>query len=436
MSPTLTRVPGLPGLPLPGRPAAPRPHALLTPGVLLLADAEPGRTVPIGTHGRRWGPLPPLGVDGLVEAAAEAGVVGAGGAEFPTDRKVASLAGARVSHVIVNASEGEATSGKDAALLAHVPHLVIDGAVAAARALRAPRVVVRVGADRPDLVGALPAAIAERRDAVAVELSVGPAGFVAGEATAVIRAIAGGPALPADLGRPPVLPGRRLGRQRRVLLSNVETFARLAVAVRGCRETSALATASGAVGRPGVAELAAGATVADLLEAAGGQVGAPSILITGGWHGRWVRWDPRSAAAPLTRAGIGAVGGRWGAGAFVWVPEDVAPGAVAAAVAGALAAGTAGQCGPCWRGLPEVAAALTRMAAAGTADATSPEAAGTADATSREAAGTADANRPAPTGREHVEQLLAEVDGRGLCAHPSASVAALRSALDLIGGLR
>ena len=31
---------------------------------------------------------------------------------------------------------------------------------------------------------------------------------------------------------------------------------------------------------------------------------------------------------------------------------------------------------------------------------------------------------------------LPDVDGRGICAHPSASVAALRSALDLIGGDR
>ena len=28
---------------------------------------------------------------------------------------------------------------------------------------------------------------------------------------------------------------------------------------------------------------------------------------------------------------------------------------------------------------------------------------------------------------------MAQVDGRGICAHPSAAVAALRSALDLIG---
>ena len=133
-------------------------------------------------------------------------VVGAGGAAFPTDRKLASLAGSRVSHVIVNGAEGETASGKDGVLLGHVPHLVLDGAVTAARALGAPRIIVRISADRPDLAISLAHALAERRDAVPIELSIGPATFVAGEATAVIRAITGGPALPADLGRPPVDP--------------------------------------------------------------------------------------------------------------------------------------------------------------------------------------------------------------------------------------
>jgi NADH:ubiquinone oxidoreductase subunit F (NADH-binding) len=394
-------LPGLPGLPLADRCAGPLPRFLLAPGVLLLAGVQPGRRVALAEHVGRWDGLPHAALDQLVTAAEAVDLVGGGGAAFPTGRKLASLAGRPVSHVVVNAAEGERASGKDGVLLAHVPHLVLDGAVAAARALGAARVVVRISADRPDLAASLPLALAERTDGLPVVVSVGPAGFVAGEASAVVSAIAGGSGLPAELGRPPRLPGRRVGRRPHVLVSNVETFARLALAVRGAPTRSALASVSGAVHRAGVLELPEAATLADLADLAGGMVGSPRVLITGGWHGRWVAW-PDAAQATLTRDGLAAIGGRWGAGAFVWVPGDVEPVQALVAVAEELAAGTARQCGPCWRGLPEVARTLAGLASGVVA-------------------------------RDALDGLLAEVDGRGICAHPSASVAAIRSGLDLIG---
>jgi len=342
----------------------------------------------------------------LVARVADLGIVGAGGAAFPTDRKLASLLGSRVSHVIVNGAEGESASGKDGVLLGHVPHLVLDGAVIAARALGAPRIVVRISADRPDLALALPQVLAERRDGVPIELSVGPSCFVAGEASAVIRAISGGPALPADLGRPPMIRTGAARRRSGVFLSNAETFARMAFAARGVAGTSALASASGAVRDPGVMELPESSTLADVAAAAGGLIGRPEVLITGGWHGRWVPWDGLTAATDLTRDALLDLGGRWGAGAFVWIPDDVAAWDALAAVARELADGTAGQCGPCWRGLPAVADVISAVAGGNAGS------------------------------RADLEGLMGQVDGRGICAHPSAAVAALRSALDLVGEQR
>jgi NADH:ubiquinone oxidoreductase subunit F (NADH-binding) len=396
------RAPGLPGLALAGRLPGRLPRELLAPGALLLAGVEPGRPVNLVEHVGRWGAAPSPAIDELIARVAAMEVVGAGGAAFPTDRKLASLVGARVSHVIINGAEGETASGKDGVLLGHVPHLVIDGAVTAARALGAPRIILRISADRPDLATSLAIALAARQDALPIELSVGPATFVAGEATAVIRAITGGPALPADLGRPPSIRSGVARRRSHVLLSNAETFARMALAARGVSGGSALASASGAVRDPGVVELPDTATLADLAAAAGGLVGAPEVLITGGWHGRWVPWDGLTAGTGLTRDALAELGGRWGAGAFVWIPEDLRAWDALAGVARELAEGTAGQCGPCWRGLPAVAGAIS--AAGGGA-----------------------------SRRAEIEGLMAQVDGRGICAHPSAAVAALRSALDLIG---
>jgi NADH:ubiquinone oxidoreductase subunit F (NADH-binding) len=238
--------------------------------------------MPAEDHRRLWGWQPLTGPDVLIAHVEQAGIVGAGGAAFPTARKLASLRGSKVGLVIVNGAEGESASGKDGVLLGHVPHLVLDGAAAVAHALGAPRVVVRIAADRPDLAAQLPVILAARDDSVRFELSIGPASFVAGEATAVIRSVLGGPALPADLGRPPIAPARLPWARTPVMLSNVETFARIAVATRGIRSGSALVSASGAVARPGVVELPESWSLEDVALSCGGLVGAPEVLITGG----------------------------------------------------------------------------------------------------------------------------------------------------------
>lgn len=388
---------GVPGLELPGRPMAPRPAQLLAPGTMLLAGAEPGSRMGLAEHHRRWGGLPSSSAAELAAAAASVDLRGGGGAAFPTARKIAAMSD-RTDLVVVNGAEGEPTSGKDAVLLSHVPHLVLDGAEAVARALGARRILVRIAVDQPLVAAAVEGAIAERPASPEIRVSVGPARFVAGEATAVLSALAGGSPLPRRLGRPPTLP-RRFGRRGRPLfLSNVETFARLAAVVRGDRRSTSLVTASGAVSAPGVMELLPEQTVADLAGLVG-LVGQPRILVTGGWHGAWTEW-PSVAAALLTRDSLAAAGGRWGVGAFTWLPEDVAGRTVLAAMAQVLAQESAQQCGPCHRGLPAIADAL---AEAGT------------------------------SGDGPSEALLAEVSGGGICSHPTASVAAIRSALAVIG---
>ncbi len=396
---------GLPGLALPGRLPGRLPRDLLAPGVLMLAGVDPGVPIRIERHFSTWGPAPTMGLVELIDRVGAHGIVGAGGAAFPTDRKLASLAGRRVSRVIVNGAEGETASGKDGVLLTHVPHLVLDGAVACARALAAPQVTVRISVDRPELAASLANALSERHDVIPIEVSLGPATFVAGEATSILRSLAGGPALPAELGRPPVIPTRWPRRPSHALLSNVETFARIALAVRGIPGSSALASASGAVRTPGVVELGPTATVSDVAAAAGGPVGAPTVLITGGWHGRWVPWDDLSAGTRLTRDALTDLGGRWGAGAFLWLPADLDPWVALEAIAGELAASTAGQCGPCVHGLPSAVEMVGRMATGA-------------------------------AGRAEADALMAMVEGRGICAHPTAAVAALRSAMDLLGGAR
>ena len=393
----------LPGVSLAGQRRGPRPDRLLGPGCALLASVSPGHCAGWREHLRRHRPLPVLDLDSLADVAEAAELRGHGGAGFPTATKLRAMRGEHGGVVVVNGSEGEHASAKDGVLLRHVPHLVLDGAVLAARAVGARSVTVRVSVDRPDLPDLLRKAAAERTDVVPLEVSVGPATFVAGESSAVVNALGTGAALPALLGRPPRLPARRPARRRAVLLSNVETFARLALAARGAPSASALLTVSGAVAAPGVLELPTSATVAAALAAAGGATERPSGLVSGGWHGRWLPWTAAVAEARLTRDGLAKVGGRWGAGILVALPASRCPLGLVAAVAHTLADGSAGQCGPCRAGLPFAAAELARAAISAVA---------------------------LGPGIVEASDALRQLKGRGLCAHPTAAAEALESALE------
>ena len=80
----------------------------------------------------------------LVDELEAAGLVGHGGAWFPVSTKWRSVAGAsrRRPVVVANGAESEPASRKDALLLTHAPHLVLDGLALAADALRAQQAIV------------------------------------------------------------------------------------------------------------------------------------------------------------------------------------------------------------------------------------------------------------------------------------------------------
>ncbi|MEZ5118425.1 MAG: hypothetical protein R2686_00800 [Candidatus Nanopelagicales bacterium] len=381
----------LPGIPVAGLHAAPLPHQLLERGTLLLANATPGSTVGLHDHQRFWGPQPSAQLPDLIAAAEHSGLVGAGGAGFPTARKLQSVAGAGTGPVIVNGSEGESASGKDTVLLTHVPHLVLDAAVMTARALGTRSVVVRIPASRPAVINVVRAAINERDDrGIRVSVSPGADTFIAGEASAVISSLQGGAAVPAALGKPPMM---RSGlRSRPVLLSNVETFARLAVAVRGHRGTSSLLTVSGAVAEPGVLEVDPSTPLGLILQRAGADPDL-AALITGGWHGTWFPIAAATLSMPANRRALRNGGGHWGAGALIAIPTDPCPVEVLHAITTYLVGEGARQCAPCILGL---------------------------DA----------ARQDVLTGAPVKDR----VQGRGLCAHPTASIAAIRSGQTLLAG--
>jgi NADH:ubiquinone oxidoreductase subunit F (NADH-binding) len=327
-----------------------------------------------------WGLLPQPGLPDLIAASERMGLLGAGGAGFPTARKLASVGTSKPGPVVVNGSEGESASGKDTVLLTHVPHLVLDGAVASARALGARKILVRIPASRVEVQAVVQRAIAERHDrGLKITISRGADTFIAGEASAVVSSLQGGPALPTPMSKPPTI------RKSAVMLSNVETFARLALAARGHSATSSLVTVSGAVLHAGVMEVDPSTPIGEVLRRCQADPSL-SALITGGWHGTWLPASPAVLSIPINRAALREAGAHFGAGAFIALPNDPCPVDVLMAVTDYLLGAGAGQCGPCVLGM---------------------------------AAARRDLLQGQPV-RDRVQR-------RGLCAHPTATIAALQS---------
>jgi len=247
----------------------------------LLAGLEPGgKPMTLADHSRVHGEMPHRPAQELIDSIERSGLRGRGGADFPTATKLRTLTAAkRVSAVVVNGSETEPASAKDRLLISRLPHLVLDGAMLAAELVDAPEVIIKVGETAAGSLQALEGAIAVRHDDPApVRLVAAPEGYVAGEESAVVHYLNGGPERPTFV---PPRPFERGYRRRPTLVQNPETLAQLALVARfgerWYRELgtpadpgSVLVTISGAVAAPGVYEMAFGTPMADLLNAAGG----------------------------------------------------------------------------------------------------------------------------------------------------------------------
>ncbi|HEX3805789.1 MAG TPA: NADH-ubiquinone oxidoreductase-F iron-sulfur binding region domain-containing protein [Gaiellaceae bacterium] len=297
----------------------------------------------------------------LISMLESSGLRGRGGGAFPTGAKLAAVvAGRGRPTVVVNAAEGEPASGKDGALIRLKPHLVLDGAVAAASAIGANEVtVVLATAARPEHA-ALSTALRQRHDPVRWKVVSVADGFVAGEETAVLNAVAGKPGKPSV--KPPY-PFERGLRGAPTLVQNAETLAHVALIARFGAEWfrsvgtesepgTALVTVSGAVSRPGVYELELGSTLAELLKEAGGVTEAISACLVGGYFGEWIR-DP--AHRLTAAAGLGA-------GVVVAFPASACAVSESARIVRYLAEESAGQCGPCIHGLAALADGLQTIA--------------------------------------------------------------------------
>lgn len=346
----------------------------------------------------------------LVDLAERIKLCGRGGAGFPFARKVKAVAdSARRRNasvvVVVNGTEGEPAAWKDKMLLNRTPHLVLDGAILAALALAAQEVVIGVADDgvaEQSLLGAL----RERRVSIPTRVVTVPHRFISGEAGALVRGINGEAHVP---------PGQKVRtsdtgvRGLPTLLSNAETYAQLAVAAAiGPEEYNRLGTAdepgtvlltvtpTGSSQSPCVVETPTGTPLVEVLRACA--VTAGQGVLTGGYHGKWI--TPEAAAlAEVSRKSFTDVGGTLGAGIIIPLTETTCALGEVARVVHYMAAESAGQCGPCRLGLPEMARLVT----------------GILDGSGSP---------------EEVRSVVGAIRGRGACSHPDGTSRFVLSALD------
>ena len=354
-------------------------------------------SIDLPLHRQLHGTAPSLRPSELIDACRRVGMVGRGGAAFPVANKLEALRrGPRA--VVVNATESEPASFKDRVLITQTPHLVLDGAALVASAIRAR--TVHIAVHDPSQVPPLEQALGQRPDHALFKVTAIGGGFVAGEARSVVRVLNGGPALPP--GRRTLPSSHGVGGAA-TFLSNAETYAQLAVlAAMGADEYATVGTPDepgtslisigGAVERPGVVEVANGTDLEVLLSSA--QARPPAALVVGGYHGTWL---PPQAGLRISRKGLAAAGGTFGAGVVLVLDDHTCALGELARVAGWLADQSARQCGPCRFGLPALALDVQGLFTG------------------------------SPGASSSIQRHARQVTGRGACAHPDGAVRFLTS---------
>lgn len=203
----------------------------------------------------------------MIDRIFAAGVVGAGGAGFPTHVKYKTQA----EVFIVNAIECEPLLRTDRYIVETYALQIVEAALQIKAHLGAKRAVIAVKAHNASMVDALRRAIREAE----VEIYLSPSVYPAGDEQNLIYCITGQVVptggLPLDVG---------------CVVSNAATVYQVYEALHGRPVTDKIVTIGGAVARPMTVSAPIGTALSDLLALAGGAVGDCVSIIGGPLMGR------------------------------------------------------------------------------------------------------------------------------------------------------
>ncbi|MEU6302324.1 NAD(P)H-dependent oxidoreductase subunit E [Streptomyces chartreusis] len=323
-----------------------------------------------------------LGPAGVIREVTDSGLVGRGGAAFPTGRKWQATASQpdHPHYLVCNADESEPGTFKDRVLMEGDPYALVEAMTIAAYATGAHKGYLYLRGEYPRALARLEHAIAQARArgflgddvlgqgyAFDIEIRRGAGAYICGEETALFNSIEGYRGEPRSKPPFPVEKGL-FGKP--TVENNVETLVNvLPILTMGAPAYAAIGTerstgpklfcVSGSVARPGIYELPFGATLGELLELAGVREGLRAVLL-GGAAGGFVR--PDEMDIPLTFEGTREAGTTLGSGVVLAFDDTVPLPRLLLRIAEFFRDESCGQCVPCRVGTVRQEEALHRIA--------------------------------------------------------------------------
>jgi NADH-quinone oxidoreductase subunit F len=265
-----------------------RPPSNVYGSIRLLTDNCGDGTTSLEVYGEYSALIKALAMkpEEVVNEIKASGLVGRGGAAFPTGIKWegAAKAEADQKYVICNADESEPGTFKDRILLIDDPHKTIEGMCVAGYAIGATKGFIYIRAEYPYIFPALENALNEARTAgylnekFDIEIRVGAGAYICGEETALFESIEGKRGFPRI--KPP-FPTTHGVFGKPTVINNVETLCNVPLIISmGSAEYRRIGTekspgpklfcVSGDVAQPGLYEVPFGVTLREVLEMAGG----------------------------------------------------------------------------------------------------------------------------------------------------------------------
>ncbi|WP_067968403.1 NAD(P)H-dependent oxidoreductase subunit E [Nocardiopsis trehalosi] len=332
-----------------------------------------------------------MGPSAVIREVTDSGLVGRGGAAFPTGRKWDGTARRPETprYLVCNADESEPGTFKDRVLMEGDPFSVIEAMTIAGYANGASRGYLYIRGEYPRALSRLENAIARARERgllgtdilgsgfdFDIEIRRGAGAYICGEETAIFNSIEGKRGEPRS--KPP-FPVERGLFDRPTAINNVETLVNvLPIMTLGGPAYARIGTGrstgpklfcvSGSVRRPGVYEVPFGASLRELLDLAGG-VGEPGAadsggrelraVLLGGAAGGFVR--PDELDIPLTFEGAREAGATLGSGVVLVLDDTVDLPAILVRIAAFFRDESCGQCVPCRVGTVRQEEALQRL---------------------------------------------------------------------------
>jgi len=249
---------------------------------------------------------------GILKKIEDAGLVGRGGACYPTAKKwvavKAALAGKKQGYIIVNGAEGEPGVKKDGYILKHYPEEIINGVYLASQFLgsaKIKRIYIFLNREYAKKYAAglknILASPKYRSLGEKTEFFVKPERltYISGEETALLNLIEDKKVEPRL--KPPYPTDQGL-YSRPTLINNPETFYNVSLAARDEYEQTRFYTISGAVKRPGVYLLPADLNIEEVLRQSGNYPGSAFFVQVGGEASGEIL-NSNQLAAPVEGAG-------------------------------------------------------------------------------------------------------------------------------------